>query len=234
MADFRRLKVLAGAAALVAVALLASWLAKQGYSLHAFTAWLQGLGPWGPAYWILIVIAAVVFLLPVPMLAALAGFLFGALPGTLYNVFGMSAGCAIAFLLGRLFFSEKARGWMEMHPRLRSFNRGLENQGWTFILSTRLLPGFPLKVSNYAFGGLGYPYRDFLIGNTLGIIPYQLTGAYAGSLLSDLSDPGKLAALTREPLGLAVSLGGLAAAAALLTFCVRRAMRAMREQGLQS
>jgi uncharacterized membrane protein YdjX (TVP38/TMEM64 family) len=227
-------KPLAGALALAAAAALALWLRGHGFSLGALTAWLEGLGPWGPVYWMLIVLASVVFLLPVPILAALSGFLFGAIPGALYNVIGMSAGCTIAFLLGRLFLARRARFWMEKHPRLRAFNRGLENQGWTFILSTRLLPGFPIKASNYLFGGLGYPLKDFLIGSPLGLLPYQFTGAYAGSLLADLSDPGQLAAWSREPLGLAVSLAGLAAAAALLFYCIRRAVRGMREQGIEA
>lgn len=226
--------MLAAAAAAIAALALAYWLRQRGVSLGEFTQWLESLGPWGPAYWILIVAASVVFLMPVPILASLSGFLFGALPGTLYNVLGMSAGCIVAFWLGRIFLSRRAGKWMERHPRLKSFNLGLERQGWTFILSTRLLPGFPIKVSNYLFGGLGYPWKAFLIGNPIGLVPYQLVGAYAGSLLADLSQPGQLAAWSREPLGLAVSLAGLAAAGGLLFFSVRRAVRSMREQGLEA
>lgn len=173
-------------------------------------------------------------MLPVPILAALSGFLFGAIPGALYNVVGMSAGCVLAFLLGRFFLSRHAGRWIDKHPRLRAFNRGLERQGWTFILSTRLLPGFPIKVSNYLFGGLGYPLKAFLIGNFIGLMPYQFAGAYAGSLLADLSDPAQLAAWAREPLGLAVSVLGLVAALLLLAYCTRRAVRSMREQGLEA
>jgi uncharacterized membrane protein YdjX (TVP38/TMEM64 family) len=196
-------------------------------SLRDLTAWLEGLGPWGPVYWILIVVAAVVLLLPIPMIAAVSGFLFGAVAGPLYSLAGMAAGCAIAFLLGRYFLSGKAAEWMEKNPKLRNLNRGLESQGWKFILSTRLLPGFPVKISNYVFGGLGYPLRDFLVGNLLGLIPYQVAGALAGSLVSDISAPGSLAALAREPLNLAVSVGGLIAAIILLVYCVRRAVRSM-------
>lgn len=223
------LAVLAAGAAVA----LAIRLHREGLRLDDLTAWLEGLGPWGPVCWILLVVAATVFLLPVPVLAALAGFLFGALPGALCNVFAMSVGGAVAFLAGRWFLADRAGRWLERHPRLRAFNRGLGRQGWTFILSTRLLPGFPVKLSNYLFGGLGYPLKDFLVGNPLGMLPYQLTGAYAGSLLADLSDPARLAAWTREPAGLAVSLLGLAGSAALLAYATRRAVRSMREQGLE-
>lgn len=227
-------RILAAVLAAGAAAALALWLKRHGTGLDAFTAWLEGLGPWGPVYWILIVVASVVLMIPVPILAALSGFLFGAIPGALYNVVAMSAGCTIAFLLGRLFLSRRAGLWMEKHPRLRAFNRGLGRQGWTFILSTRLLPGFPIKVSNYLFGGLGYPLKAFLIGNPIGLLPYQFVGAYAGSLLADLSDPAQLAAWSREPLGLAVSVLGLVAAIALLAYSTHRAVRSMREQGLEA
>jgi uncharacterized membrane protein YdjX (TVP38/TMEM64 family) len=228
----RRRRTKLGLAILAALA-----LAGAAYFIYAkrsgipgisdLTAWLDGLGPWGPVYWILIVVAAVVLLLPIPMIAAVSGFLFGAVAGPLYSLAGMAAGCAIAFLLGRFFLSGKAAEWMEKNPKLRNLNRGLESQGWKFILSTRLLPGFPVKISNYVFGGLGYSLPDFLVGNLLGLIPYQVAGALAGSLVSDISAPGSLAALAREPLNLAVSVGGLIAAIILLVYCVRRAVRSM-------
>ncbi|MDQ3001673.1 MAG: VTT domain-containing protein [Fibrobacterota bacterium] len=198
-------------------------------NLAVLTTWLEDLGPWGPFYWILIVIAAVVLLLPIPMIAVLSGFLFGPFAGPLYSLAGMEAGCTIAFLLGRFFLSGKAGAWLEKNPRLKNLNRGLGGQGWAFILSTRLLPGFPVKISNYAFGGLGYPLGHFMVGNLLGLIPYQIAGALAGSLLSDISEPGSMAKMAREPLNLAVSVTGLIAAIILLVYCVRRAVRSMRD-----
>lgn len=198
-------------------------------SLPVFTAWVDGLGYWGPFYWILIVTAAVALVLPIPMIAAVSGFLFGAVAGPIYSLIGMEAGCTIAFLLGRFFLSGKAAALMEKHPKLGKLNRGLGSQGWSFILSTRLLPGFPVKISNYAFGGLGYPLGHFMLGNLLGLIPYQVAGALAGSLLSDISEPGSMARLAREPINLAVSISGLIVAIILLIYSVRRAVRSMAD-----
>lgn len=202
-------------------------LRHQLPSSSSLTAWLEGLGPWGPLYWILIVTAAVFLLLPIPMIAALSGFLFGPVAGPIYSLMGMEAGGTLAFLLGRFFLSGKAGAWLEKNPKLKNLNRGLGSQGWAFILSTRLLPGFPVKISNYAFGGLGYPLGHFMVGNLVGLIPYQIAGALAGSLLSDISEPGSMAKMAREPLNLAVSVTGLIAAIILLVYCVRRAVRSM-------
>lgn len=221
------IRLLGTLVALAGAAYLFSRFQDGTLSLQALTTWLEAMGPRGPFYWILIVTAAVVLILPVPMIAALSGFLFGALAGPVYSLAGMEAGCTIAFLLGRLFLSGKAGEIMDRHPKLRKFNRGLEGQGWTFILSTRLLPGFPVKLSNYAFGGLGYSLKDFMLGNLLGLAPYQIAGAFAGSLLSDISEPGSLKALARDPWNLGISVAGLAAAIVLLVVCVRRAVRAM-------
>lgn len=218
------------AAALAAATLAVLYFRGQGLGFRDVLSWLESLGPLLPLYWILLVAAAVVLLLPMPVIAPMGGFLFGAGLGTLYSVSGMVIGCTAAFLAGRRLLAGRTDAWMERHPRLQGFNRGLEDQGWRFIVSTRLLPGFPVKISNYVFGGLGYPLKGFVVGNLLGILPYQVAGAYAGSLLSDISDPARLAALTRSPLNLSVSLGGLVVAVLLLVYCIRRAARAMKRQ----
>jgi uncharacterized membrane protein YdjX (TVP38/TMEM64 family) len=218
------------AAALAAAVFAVLYLRDRGLGFRDVLAWLEGLGPLLPLYWILLVAAAVVLLLPMPVIAPVGGFLFGAGLGTLYSVSGMVIGCTAAFLAGRRVLAGRTDAWLHRHPRLQGFNRGLEDQGWRFILSTRLLPGFPVKVSNYVFGGLGYPLKGFVVGNLLGLLPYQVAGAYAGSLLSDISDPARLAELTKSPLNLSVSLGGLAVAVLLLVYCIRRAARAMKRQ----
>lgn len=51
---------------------------------------------------------------------------------------------------------------------------------------TRLIPFFPFKLSNYAFGLTGFRVRDFLIGTAIGTIPISATNVYAGSLAADL------------------------------------------------
>jgi uncharacterized membrane protein YdjX (TVP38/TMEM64 family) len=224
-------KILLPAAALAAAVLAILYFRGQGPAFRDILSWLEGLGPLLPLYWILLVAAAVMLLLPMPVIAPMGGFLFGAGLGTLYSVSGMVIGCTAAFLAGRRVLAGRTDAWLDRHPRLHDFNRGLEDQGWRFILSTRLLPGFPVKISNYVFGGLGYPLKAFVVGNLLGLLPYQVAGAYAGSLLSDISDPARLAALTRSPLNLSVSLGGLLVAVLLLVYCMRRAARAMKRQG---
>jgi len=220
---------MAATAIVVGAAFLFFKLKASGFGLGDLTAWLNGLGPWAPVYWMLIVAAAVILIVPIPMIAAVSGFVFGPWLGPLYSLTGMEVGCLVAFLFGRLALAGKAGLWMARYPKLRRLNQGLETQGWKFISATRLLPGFPIKISNYAFGALGYSFQDFMLGNLLGLAPYQITGALAGSLLSDLATPGSVAALAREPVNLAVSVAGLAMGITLLVLSVRRAMRSLGE-----
>lgn len=158
----------------------------QDYILQLFE-WLDGLGIWGPIFFMLIVMMIVVMMLPGVLFTLGAGFLFGPLLGSLYIVIATTTGALIAFILARYFFSATVSRFLHAHERLRVLNDEFSQEGWKFILLTRMIPFFPFKPANYFFGVTDFTLRDFLIGTFFGIMPITFFNVYLGSLAADLT-----------------------------------------------
>jgi uncharacterized membrane protein YdjX (TVP38/TMEM64 family) len=100
------------------------------------------------------------------------------------------------------------------------------NGGWKVVFSSRLIPFFPFKLSNYFFGWVRFPFAAFFWGTFLGIIPVTLVSVSAGALASDL------ASLAHPDLSSkgrwAGALAGLAVAAVMLAWAGRNARAEFR------
>lgn len=161
-------------------------LSGREHVLHLLDR-LHGIGMWGPFVFVLIEIVVVLLLLPGLPLTMGAGFLFGPIVGTVYVVVGHTLGGFLALLTARQLMGRRAAQFLGRRPQWRELERRLTAKGWKTILLTRLIPFFPFKLSNYAFGVLGFRARDFLIGTGIGTIPIAATNVYAGSLAADLA-----------------------------------------------
>ena len=87
-------------------------------------------------------------------------------------------------------FSQIVWRYLQAHPRATRFDQALADDGWKFVLSTRLIPFFPFKLSNYAFGITRFSFRDFVIGTFFGIWPITMFNVYVGSITADLATLG--------------------------------------------
>jgi uncharacterized membrane protein YdjX (TVP38/TMEM64 family) len=177
---------------LIGTLLVASLLATLLYfdlqePLLEFFDWLQTIGFWAPLLFILIDMLLVICLLPSVLFTLAAGFLFGAFLGGLCVVVATTAGAMFAFFISRHTFNERVKNYLRNHKKLKVVNDELVHEGWKLILLTRLVPFFPLKLSNYFFGATNFSMKDFVIGTFLGIIPNTFFIVYMGSLAADLS-----------------------------------------------
>ena len=118
--------------------------------------WLEAQGIRGPLLFTLLMVVVVVLLLPGVLFTTGAGFVFGVVTGTVCVVVGTTVGAAIAFLIARHLFGERARRYLLRHDRLRLVSDELTPHGWKIVLLTRLVPFFPFKLSNYFFGLTGF------------------------------------------------------------------------------
>ncbi|MFT4993830.1 MAG: putative membrane protein YdjX (TVP38/TMEM64 family) [Paraglaciecola sp.] len=155
--------------------------------LREFFDWLQTIGLWAPLLFILIDMLLVIFLLPSIIFTLAAGFLFGPALGSFCVIVATTLGAAVAFFISRHSFSEGVKNYLRNHKKLKVVNDELVHEGWKLILLTRLVPFFPLKLSNYFFGATNFSMADFVIGTFIGIIPNTLFIVYMGSLAADLS-----------------------------------------------
>lgn len=154
--------------------------------LVALLEWIDGQGIWAAALFITLMAAVVVFLLPGIFLTTGAGFVFGVFEGTLYVVLGTTVGAGIAFLIARYLFGERAKKFVLSRNRLSVVSGAMEKRTFLVVLLSRLIPFFPMKISNYVFGLSNFNFREYMLGSLIGFIPFSLHNVYLGSIAGDL------------------------------------------------
>jgi len=123
------------------------------------------------------------------VLTVFAGFLFGTLEATLWVVAGATVGSIAVFLAARSALREtmeaRAGAW------LRRMERGFREDALSYLLVLRLLPIFPFWMVNMVPALLGVPFRTYVLGTALGIVPGTLIFASLGNGLGEILDRGE-------------------------------------------
>lgn len=192
--------------------------------------WFDQRGAWGMLLYIGMYVIAVVLLVPAVILTLGAGFVFGFWGGMLVVVVSVAISAPAAFLLARHAFGGRIENRLKRHPRLQIINRGLRKEGWKIVLLSRLIPGFPFKLSNYFFGLTEIPLRGFCIGTMVGVLPLTIVNVYVGTLVGRVAE---LVEREPEPWEWLLSGLGLLAMIALvyqLTGMARAAIRRATEE----
>lgn len=193
-------------------------------------AWIAGLGPWGPAAFVLLYILACVLFLPGSLLTLGAGFVFGVLRGTIYVSIAATLGATAAFLVGRYL----ARGWVsrkiEGSAKFKAVDEAVAREGWKIVLLTRLSPAFPFNLLNYAFGLTRVSLRDYFLASWAGMLPGTVMYVYLGSLAGDLASLGAGAGRSRTAAEWSLYSVGLAATVAVALYAARIARQALNRQ----
>ena len=218
-------RIAAGIAALVVLVALGRQLG--GY-LPTFVGWVEGLGIWGPAVFILGYMTATVAFIPGSLLTLAAGAVFGIVQGTAYVLVGATLGAAAAFLVSRYF----ARGAIEQrvadHPRFGAIDRAVGAEGFKIVLLLRLSPVFPFNLLNYALGLTRVRFTDYALAS-IGMLPGSLLYTYYGKLAGYVATLAGGAPIARGAGYYAVLGLGLAATILVTTLVTRTAGRALRQ-----
>lgn len=192
-------------------------------------AWVESLGPWGPAAFIALYALATVLFVPGSILTLGAGALFGLARGYLYVAAGSMLGASGAFLIGRY----AARDWVARkvagNPRFQAIDEAVGREGWKIVALARLSPVFPFNLLNYAFGLTGVSFRQYFWTSLVGMMPGTVMYVYAGALAGDLAALGAGRG-ERTPGQWALTVAGFIATAAVTVHVTRIAKRALREK----
>jgi uncharacterized membrane protein YdjX (TVP38/TMEM64 family) len=171
----------------VAVVVAVSRVFDMPSLLQAALAWIRGLGPWGPAIFVLLYVAATVLLLPAVVLTLGAGAVFGVAQGFLMVSVGATLGATAAALIGRYL----ARDWVARRlansPKLSAIDEAVAREGWKIVFMTRLSPAFPFVGLNYAFGLTRVSLPQYVLASWIGMMPGIALYAYIGSLAGDVA-----------------------------------------------
>ena len=155
--------------------------------LEGALAWIRGLGPWGPAIFVLLYVAATVLLLPAAVLTLGAGAVFGVAQGFLMVSVGATLGATVAALIGRYLTRDWVAKRLANRPKLSAIDEAVAREGWKIVLLTRLSPAFPFVGLNYVFGLTRVSLRQYVLASWIGMMPGIALYAYIGSLARDVA-----------------------------------------------
>jgi len=165
-------------------------------SLKANRVWLSDLrmahAVLFAAIFVLVYIVQTAFSLPgAAILSLAAGAIFGVLQGILFVVSGATVGAILAFLVSRTLL----RDWVvrKFGGRMEGIDRGLRENGLSYLLFLRLVPAFPFFLVNLACGVTGLPLRTYALGTLFGIMPGSLVFVNAGASLAAIERVGQVA-----------------------------------------
>jgi len=139
-------------------------------------------------------VATVSISLPGALILSLSGgFLFGPVLGGAVAVTGATGGSTVVFLVSRTAFADFLRRWK--NPLLLKIEDGFRDNAFSYLLTLRLIPAFPLLLVNVAAGLMRVPLRTFLLASFLGMVPSSFVYAGIGAGLGHVFAEGHPVAL---------------------------------------
>lgn len=218
-------KIGIGLAALVALVLLGR---EAGGYVPRFAQWVDELGLWGPAVFVVGYAVAVVAFVPGSILTLAAGAIFGVMEGTVLVLVGATLGSTGAFVVSRYFARGAVARKVEGDRRFAAIDRAIEREGRRIVFLLRLSPIFPFNLLNYALGLTRVRLADYIVAS-FGMLPGTLLYVYSGKVAGELATLAGSGAEHRGA-GYYTVIGMGFAATAIVTILVTRiARRALRE-----
>ncbi|KAK6943111.1 SNARE associated Golgi protein [Dillenia turbinata] len=143
------------------------------------------LGIWAmPVYVMLHTITLALCLPYAVFFEAGASLLFGFFNAVLCVFSAKVLGASLSFWIGRIVFrsSKPAMEWVQTNKYFYLLLRGVERDGWRFVLLARFSP-IPSYVINYALAATNVGFLlDFLLPTVIGSLPMILQNTSIGSL----------------------------------------------------
>ncbi|WP_125982270.1 TVP38/TMEM64 family protein [Loigolactobacillus iwatensis] len=156
-------------------------LTKELQNVPAMQAWFQQQGWVGYFTFILLCIITAVFMLPGGLLAIVAGIVYGGFIGGLLTVIGSTVGASVSFILGRTLLKDAIIKKYGNQPTFQKVMRGVDENGVSFLILTRLVPIFPYALQSYAYALTPMRFERFSIISGITMLPACFIYAYMAS-----------------------------------------------------
>jgi uncharacterized membrane protein YdjX (TVP38/TMEM64 family) len=199
-----------------------------GAYIQPFAQWVDGLGFWGPAAFVLGYAIAVVAFVPASLLTLGAGAIFGIAHGVIYVFVAATIGSCLAFLVSRYLARSAVERKLEGKPKFSAIDRAVEAEGLKIVFLLRLTPVVPFNLLNYALGLTRVRFADYAIAS-VGMLPGTLLYVYSGKLAGDVAAVAGNPAVARGWGYYSLLALGLAATLAVTMVVTRSARRALAE-----
>jgi len=167
--------------------------ATAGVSAADVRDHVKELGPAGPLLFIPISAALTVVFFPGPLLAGASGLLFGVALGTPISIVSATVGAVVAFSLSRWWAHDAVEHLAG--ERVNNAREWVGDRGFSSVFYSRLAPGAPYTVVNYAAGMTKIKLRDFTLATMIACSPRAFAYTALGGSLGNLNSPEAIAAV---------------------------------------
>jgi len=160
------------AVALAALAVAWRWTPlHQWANLAAMVALARHLDslPFTPLVIVASYVVAGLIMVPVTLLIAVTGIVFGPLQGMLYAMSGTLLSALVTYGCGHWLGHDSVRRLVG--PRINHLSQRIAKRGILAMIVLRMLPVAPFTIVNVVAGASHIRFRDFLIGTVLGMLP---------------------------------------------------------------
>ena len=157
---------------------VAVFIFRGHFDIAALEVWVIEHPLSAPFLFVILYVVLTTLLFPSTVLSVTGGVLFGPAWGALYIQLSAMLSAALTFLLARHLWAD----WVEsrLGQELRKLKKGVEKEGWRFVLLLRIVPGLPFSFLNYALGLTRIRLLHFLGVTFICILPRVIFYAYAG------------------------------------------------------
>lgn len=177
-------------------------------ALVAFARNLEDL-PFTPLAVVVCYVLAGLVMVPVTLLIAVTGIVFGPLTGSLYAIGGTLLSATVAYGIGQWLGRDTVQ--RVLGTRINKLSKRIAKRGIVAMVIIRMLPVAPFTVVNVVAGASHISLRDYLIGTFLGMLPgIIMTVTFVHHLAEAIRNPtpGTVAILVGVALSIiAVALG---------------------------
>jgi uncharacterized membrane protein YdjX (TVP38/TMEM64 family) len=163
---------------LTATALASGLLYRDRLSLEAVQTVVRSYGWWSPLAYLAIASILPLAFVPRWLLTAVAGAVFGTVPGAVLGLAGGLGGAVSGYALGRLLGSPYFE--KQGSRRALAINGFLRRHGFVAVALGRTNPAISCEAISLASGITVVPWRTYLAGTALGMIPGSVVYAALG------------------------------------------------------
>lgn len=160
--------------------------------ISSLRAYLEALGWQGYVIFILLSVIVAVFLLPGQFLAIVGGLAYGGLLGGLLTIIGASLGASVSFIIGKYIAREYILKRFGNDPTFQKIEKGVRENGISFLIFTRLVPVFPFAIQSYAYAITPMSVKKFSLISFLTIMPASFIYAFMASEIASKGVSGAL------------------------------------------
>ena len=180
----------------IALGFFIAWktgLVSKIQDVEAMQAFFKSKGILGYGIFILIFIVVCVFMIPGSMLTIIAGIAFGPIVGGVVSLIGATLGATAAFLVSKYVARSMIEEKIGKNEMFRKIDDGVEKNGTSFLILTRLVPVFPFSFQNYAYGLTKIKLSTYFIVSLICMAPGAFIYAYmAGEIVTNGFSPSLL------------------------------------------